>query len=169
MSDPSGFDRPGADPSEERPGRLGPTRPQALVAAALVGLVAGWSVRPLALAWSFPAPRVTSVQIGSLFLVALILLLAARATHVALQRRRAPMRAHEAVNRLVLAKSCAVVGALALGAYLGYALTWVGVSAELATQRIVGSLLAALGAGLILLGALLLERACRVRDDVEEP
>ena len=43
---------------------------------------------------------------------------------------------HHAVNRLVLAKSCALAGALVAGGYLGYALSWLGLTdAELAQQR----------------------------------
>lgn len=162
--DPDEPDRPSQEPT----GRLRTTRPQTLVAVGLVGLVSGWAVRPLLVAWDTAAPRVTWIQVGAVHLVALILFLAARATHKALQRRAAPMRAHEAVNRLVLAKSCALVGAVALGGYLGYALTWVGVPAELGPQRIVGSLVAALGAALMVAGALVLERACRVPDDEED-
>ena len=44
----------------------------------------------------------------------------------------------------MLARACALVGALVAGGYLGYALSWVGVSAELADQRVVRSLVAAL-------------------------
>ena len=45
---------------------------------------------------------------------------------------------HQAVNRLVLAKACALAGALVAGGYLGYALSWVGLTdAELAQQRMV--------------------------------
>ena len=35
------------------------------------------------------------------------------------------------MNRLVLARACALVGALVAGGYLGYALSWVGVDTEL--------------------------------------
>jgi hypothetical protein len=72
------------------------------------------------------------------------------------------------VNRLVLAKSCALAGAMVAGGYLGYALSWVGISeAQLAGQRIARSLLAGLASVLIVIGSLLLERACRVRGDDE--
>ena len=89
----------------------------------------------------------------------------ARSTYRTLRLRRGTLRAHEALNRLVLAKACAVVGALATGGYLGYALTWVGTEAELADQRIVRSLVAAIGGALTVVTALLLERACRVGDE----
>jgi hypothetical protein len=72
---------------------------------------------------------------------------------------------HHAVNRLVLAKSCAIVGALVAGGYLGYAVSWIGLEAELAGQRLYRSLLAALASGLLSLAAVALERACRVRKD----
>ena len=55
-------------------------------------------------------------------------------------------------------------GALAVGGYLGYALSWLGVDAELADQRLARSLVAAFASVLVVVTALLLERACRVRD-----
>jgi predicted small integral membrane protein len=115
------------------------------------------------------APRVTWLQVSALFLVAAILLVLARATHRALQQGRPRLRPHEAVNRLVLAKSCALVGALMAGIYLGYALSWVGIDAQLAGERIWLSLAAAVGAAVSVLGALLTERACRVRGEDEQP
>ena len=114
-------------------------------------------------------PRVTWFQPAALFLVAAILGYVARATHVAVQEQRRRLLPHEAVNRLVLGKACAIVGALVAGGYLGYAFSWVGLRAELAGERITLSLLAAAGALLTTTAALLLERACRVRDDDEEP
>jgi Protein of unknown function (DUF3180) len=136
---------------------------------ALVGLVAGWAIRPVASALGTPAPRVTWLQVSALYLVAAILLVLARATHRAVQQGRQRLRPHEAVNRLVLAKSCALVGALVAGGYLGYALSWVGIEAELAPERIVHSLAAAGGAVLSVVGSLLTERACRVKSDDDEP
>ena len=62
----------------------------------------------------------------------------------------------------MLAKACALVGALVAGGYVGYALSWVGLAAELADQRMLRSGVAALGGLLTCGAALLLERACRV-------
>ena len=70
------------------------------------------------------------------------------------------------MNRLVLAKSCALAGAMVGGGYLGYALSWLGIAeADLAKQRMVQSLLAGVAGLLIVAGSLLLERACRIRED----
>jgi hypothetical protein len=157
------------EPPSPDPRRLGTTGTRTLTTLALLGLVAGWALRPVCMALGNPAPRVGWLQVSALYLVAAILLYLARATHRAVQQRRHQLRPHEAVNRLVLAKSCALVGALVAGGYLGYALTWVGVDAELAPERIVHSLAAVGGAVLSVVGSLLTERACRVRGDDEEP
>ena len=160
---------PTEPPQEPDPRRLRTTGPKALTSLALIGLVAGWAIRPVCNAVGTPAPRISWLQVSALYLVAAILLFLARATHRAVQQGRQRLRPHEAVNRLVLAKSCALVGALVAGGYLGYALSWVGIDAELASERIVHSLVAVGGAVLSVLGSLLTERACRVRGDDDEP
>ena len=81
----------------------------------------------------------------ALFLVAAILAGTAWATWRTLHVHGHRLEPHRAVNRLVLAKACALVGALAAGGYAGYALSWVGMAAELADQRMVRSGIAALG------------------------
>jgi hypothetical protein len=108
------------------------------------------------------------IQVGALYLVAAIIGATAWVTHRALQVRRERLRPHEAVNRLVLAKACALAGAVVAGGYLGYALSWVGSEAELSGERITLSLLAAGGAALTVVGSLFLERACRVTGDEDE-
>jgi lysylphosphatidylglycerol synthetase-like protein (DUF2156 family) len=156
------------DREPERPeGRLRTTSPGVLVGLLLAGIVVGRLVRPVAVAWDLTAPRVTWVQGAVLYLAAVILFAVARATYVAVHQRRQRLQPNQAVNRLVLAKACAITGAAVAGGYVGYALSWVGAAAELARERVLLSLVAALGAALTAVGALLLERACRVRDDGE--
>ncbi len=157
---------PGPEEPPEPPpsGRVRTTAPGALLATGLVALVLGWAVRPTALALDLSAPRVSWVQVGVLYLVAGILVLMARATQRAVAGRQ-PLRAHEAVNRLVLAKACALAGAAVAGGYLGFAFSWVGIDAELAGERMLRAVIAAVGGLLVVAAALLLERACRVRPD----
>jgi hypothetical protein len=89
-------------------------------------------------------------------------------TYRDLRRRGHVLEPHMAVNRLVLAKACALAGAMVAGGYFGYALSWWRVSeAALAQQRIVQSLVAGAAGVLIVVGSLLLERACRVREGDE--
>lgn len=159
MTEPSG-------PGNGEPfGTLRPTPPVVLAGWAVVGLAGGWLVHPLAERISGTAPIVSWLQPLALFLVVAILAVTAQATWRTVQVRRERLLPHQAVNRLVLARACAFVGALAAGGYLGYALSWIGVDAELADQRMVRSLVASAGSALVVVTALLLERACRVRDD----
>ena len=163
--------QPDPDHGHERepgPGRLSTTGPGLVAGWALAGLVAGRALRPLLTAADRTAPQVGWVQAAVLYLVAAILGSAAWATHRVVQVRRARLRPHEAVNRLVLAKACALAGSVVAGGYLGYALSWVGASAELSGERVLWSLVAAGGAVLTVTGSLLLERACRVSDDDAE-
>jgi len=157
--DPDLEQGPGGGPSG---GRLRTTDPRVLVALGLVGLVVGWGVRLLAVELGFATPRVGWVQVGVLVLVAAVL------GSVAWLTRRERPAAHHAVNRLVLAKSCALVAAFMTGGYLGSALSWVGIEAETASSRIVTSLVAALAAGVAVAASLALERACRIKGDPGE-
>ena len=168
--DPVDQDPPEPDegpPGQGGPGRLRTTGPGVLLGSFLAGLVGGWAVRPIAVGLDATAPLVTLLQGLVFYLVAAILLGVARATHRAVQQRQR-LRPNEAVNRLVLAKSCALTAALVAGGYLGYALSWVGVDAELSSQRILLSLVASVGAALAVGASLLLERACRVRGGDDE-
>jgi lysylphosphatidylglycerol synthetase-like protein (DUF2156 family) len=160
-------------PSDEEPDgpaperRLQPTSPATVGGSVMVGLVAGWLLHPIADRVASP-PVVSWLQPIALFFVGAVLLATARATHRALHVRREYLEPHRAVNRLVLARACVVVGGLVAGGYAGYALSWLGVPGELADDRILRSLVAAAAAVVIVVGALLLERACRVRKDHED-
>jgi len=61
------------------------------------------------------------------------------------------------------------VGCLVAGAYFGYALSWIGVDSELAAERAVRSTVAGLAGVLVVVGGVLLERACRVPPADQEP
>ncbi len=157
---------PDGEPSD---GRLRPTTPASITAWAVVGLVGGWLLRPLAERAQGTAPIVSWLQPLALLFVAAILGATAWITWRTLHVRREYLEPHRAVNRLVLARACALVGALVGGGYAGYALSWLGVDTDLATQRVWRSAVGALGGVAITLTALLLERACRVRSGDSEP
>lgn len=156
-----------SDPEPDS-GTLRPTAPLSLLGWALVGLVGGWAVHPLSERLGVVPPLVTAPQPLALLLLAAILGYVAWATHRAVQVRRERLEAHKAVNRLVLARASALVGALVAGGYLGYAISWIGDPAELADERLVRSLIATGCAVAAMVAALLLERACRVRKDDSE-
>ena len=151
-------------PPEPPAGHVHPTGPGAIVGFALTGLVLGWLLRPLSIRVNGSAPTVGWIPVLALVLGAVILGAVAWVTHRDLHRRGHVLEPHKAVNRLVLAKACALAGAMVAGGYFGYALSWWRVSeAALAQQRMVQSLVAGAAGMLIVVGSLLLERACRVR------
>jgi hypothetical protein len=156
---------------EEEPsggGQLRPTSAGALAAWAGAGLVGGWFLRPVAERMQGTAPIITWLQPLALFFVAAILGATAWITWRTLHVRRDWLEPHRAVNRLVLARSCALVGALVAGAYFGYALSWLGVDTELGSQRVWRSVAAGIAGVSITTTAMLLERACRVRSDEDD-
>nr|WP_218855793.1 DUF3180 domain-containing protein [Nocardioides daedukensis] len=138
-----------------------------MAAWGVVGLVGGWALRPLTQNYADSSPVVTWLQVAALVFVAAFLAGTAWVTHRTISRR-SWIDPHKAVNLLVLAKACALVGALVAGGYAGYAIAWIGEPAELAEQRMIRSGLAAVAGLAMCVAALLLERACRVRDDGEE-
>ncbi len=163
---------PGPDDDEEPPvgpGRLRPTSAGVLTGWAVVGLVGGWLLRPVSERLRGTAPIVTWAQPLALVLVAAILGATAYVTWRTVHLQHQRLDPHRAVNRLVLARACAMVGALVAGGYLGYAVSWMGVDTELADQRVWRSALAGVAGVAIVITALLLERACRIRSEPTEP
>jgi high-affinity Fe2+/Pb2+ permease len=137
------------------------TRPAHLGGFALVGVVAGWLIRRVDLLDGEAPSRLGWAQPGALVIVGALLLVAARAMRKARTdvSRRLPPR--QAVNRLVTAKACALGGAALTGAYLGYALAWLGSGSEVAASEMLRGALTALAAAFLCAGGLILERACR--------
>ena len=158
------------DPDEhESPGSLRPTSAWSLFLAALLGLAGGFLLRVVAVPVLGSPPLIGWAQGLVLFFVAAIIGYVAWHTWQTIHVRRVRLEPHKAVNRLVLARACALVGALVAGGYTGYALTWIGDPAELADQRLLRGLVAAAGGLLVMIAALFLERACRVPKDDPEP
>jgi hypothetical protein len=157
----------GLDPDDPEPpepgGQLGTTTVGAIVGFAVVGLVLGWLVRPVSLRSGGTAPTVSWLPVLALLFVAVIVGSVAWSTYRLIHRRHERLAPHHAVNRLVLAKACALTGSLVAGGYFGYALSWLGLTeAALARQRVVHSVIAGAAGVLLVTGSLLLERACRV-------
>lgn len=156
-----------ADPPE--PGRLRPVPVATLAGWAGAGVVVGWLVRPISERWSGSAPVVTWVPALALLFVAAVLATTARATRRAMRGERERPDAQRMVNRFVLARACALVGAVVAGIYLGFALSWIGNGSDLAAQRILRAAAAAAGAVAMTTAAVLLERACRVGSGSDAP
>jgi ABC-type sulfate transport system permease component len=136
-----------------------------LVGWSLVGLVLGWSLRPLGIRLNGTAPTVGWLPVLALAFVALVMGSVAWSTYRSVQRRRERLEPHHAVNRLVLGKSGALAGAVVAGGYFGYALAWVGLADTDPQQRLLHALLGGVAGVALVVGSLLLERACRVTED----
>lgn len=164
LPEPDPLDGPDPDGSEEPQGSLRPTPPTVLVGWAVTGLVLGWALHPVSERLGRVPPLVTWGQPLALLLLAAILGYVAWATWRAVHVRRERLLPHQAVNRLVLARASALVAALVAGGYLGYGLSWLGDPAEMGDDRLWRSLAAAAAGALGVVAALLLERACRIRN-----
>jgi len=150
-------------------GHLRATSAASLAIAAVLGLVSGWLLRPVMVRATGTAPFVTWVQALALVFVAAVLAYVAWHTWQTIQVQRRRLEANRAVNRLVLARACALVGALAAGGYAGYGITWLGDASELAGERLLLCAVAAIGGLLVMAASLVLERACRVPPDDPGP
>lgn len=152
---------PPPEQDEEEPqGHLRPLGPGPLVVVGVVGLVAGWSIRPVALHANRVAPHVPPISVAVVFFAAAAVFAAAWTTWRQVHRLRRRLPAHQMVNRFVLARSSALVGAFVLGGYAGNGISHLGVGEQL-TQTWWSFAGSVGGLGMLVAG-LLLEHACRV-------
>ncbi|NPD04943.1 DUF3180 domain-containing protein [Nocardioides sp. zg-1308] len=154
--------QPGPDDEPSEPhGSLRPTSARALTTCAVVGLVLGWGIHPLMVRVGGSAPLVSWSQALALVLVALIMSFLAWHTWQTVQVRGERLEPHQAVNRLVLARACALGGTLVGAGYVGYAVSWLGDDSQYADRWILRALVAAVAGAVVALASLALERACR--------
>lgn len=142
---------------------------RSLAIAGVLGLVLGWVVTRAVSRVTGTPPLVSWLQPLALALSALIVGFLAWHTWRTVQQRGAWLELDHAVNRLVLARACAIAGALVAGGYSGYAITWLGDASERADDWIARSVAAALASLAVMGGSLILERACRTPGDPDRP
>lgn len=161
---PEGPGPEGPGPQDEPPeprGTLRPTTAGALTVCAVVGLAVGWGVHPVVVRLAGHPPLVSWTQALALVLVAGIMSFLAWHTWQTVQVRGERLEPHQAVNRLVLARACALGGTLVAAGYVGYAVSWLGDQSQFADRWMLRSVVAAAGALGVTLASLALERACR--------
>ncbi|MEJ7634639.1 DUF3180 domain-containing protein [Aeromicrobium sp.] len=149
--------------------RVRPT--SAVLIAALIGsgLVAGRLLPPLIVRLDGTVPRLTWAAPLTLAFAAAVVGAFAWSTWKSLHKEHERMTADHGIKMLSLAKSCAVVGALVAGVYGGFALAFIdALDSPLGTERVTRAGAAAIASLLLLIAALLLERACRVPGDDDE-
>jgi hypothetical protein len=154
--------QPGQDDEPPEPrGSLRPISARALTASAVGGLVLGWAIHPLLSRVTGDPPLVTWAQPLALVLVAAIMTFLAWHTWQTVQVRHERLEVHQAVNRLVLARACAIGGTFVGAGYVGYAISWIGDESQYSERWVTRALVAALAAGGVTVASLVLERACR--------
>ena len=160
---------PGPEEPPEPRGHLRPTSAPALTVCAVVGLVAGWAIHPVMTRIAGGPPLVSWTQALAVVLVAVIMVFLAWHTWQTVQVRGERLEPQQAVNRLVLARACALGGTLITAGYVGYAVSWLGDASLYADRWIARSVVAALGGFAVTLASLALERACRADGGRPQP
>ncbi len=148
---------------EPAPGRMRPTSARLLAGAAGAGLVVGWFGGAVLERVTSAVPNVPWTSGLALLFAAAVLGRLAWTTYRTVHRQRRWIEPHRAVYYLVLAKASSLVGALVAGGYVGFGARFLDdMSAPLPQERVIRSGLVALTAVLVVVAALLLERACKV-------
>lgn len=167
MSEPTSLPDDERESSPEQPPGLGPVSAGAMTGFGVVGLIVGWSMHRIGDHFWGHAPLVTWSQVLAPYVASAVLGVVAWITWGQVQGRRSrpPARLdfQSAVNRLVLARACALIGALIAGGYLGYAMSWLWIQGDYALSPAVRSAITGIGGIIMMLTALGLQRACRVR------
>jgi len=159
LPDTQAGDAPEGEPGG---GHLRPTGAGPVALFAIVGLILGWSVRPLALRWGLNEPVIGTGSVVALFLLAAVVAVTAYLTARS-RREGTRVSSHHAVNKLVLAKACVRVGAITFGGYLGFAIAHIGVAGgDRVTSQIWHAALAAVAGLLVTAASIALESACRI-------
>lgn len=159
---------PPQEPPEPR-GTLRPTSARALTACAVVGMPIGWGLHPVMSRIAGRPPLVSWPQALSLVLVAAIMGYLAWHTWQTVQVRGERLEPQRAVNRLVLARACALAGTVIGAGYVGYAVSWLGDESQYADRWLLRSAVAAFGALGVTVASLVLERACRADGGSPQP
>ncbi len=134
-----------------------------------IGLTIGLLIRPIADRLESSPPRVGWGAATTLFVVAVVVGSLAWNTWQSLHKKHQRMTSDHAAKMLALSRSCVIVGALFAGGYGGFALAFVGdLDTPLGQERAVNGGVAALAGLLLLVVALLLERACRLPEDDDD-
>jgi hypothetical protein len=137
------------------------------------GVIFGVLVRPVAARFGATPPPVGWGAATMLFVIAVLVGGLAWSTWQSLHKKHERMTSDHGVKLLALSRSCLIVGGLFGGSYAGYALSYVrDVDTPLGSDRVLHAGFAGVAGLLLLVAALLLERACRIpggEDDEPEP
>lgn len=135
------------------------------------GVIIGTLVRPLAARMDATPPQIGWGPATMLFTIAILIAGLAWNTWQSLHKKNQRMTSDHGVKMLALSRSSLIVGGLFGGGYGGYALSFVpDVDTPLGSARVWHAGAAAVAGLLLVVAALLLERACHIPGgDDEDP
>ena len=145
--------------------------PLLVVALIGVGVIVGTLVRPLAARMDSTPPQIGWGPATMLFTIAVLIAGLAWNTWQSLHKKHERMTSDHGVKMLALSRSSLIVGGLFGGGYAGYALSFVpDLDTPLGSARVWHAGTAAVAGVLLVVAALLLERACHLPGgDDEDP
>ncbi|HKY58685.1 MAG TPA: DUF3180 family protein [Aeromicrobium sp.] len=145
--------------------------PLLVVAVVGAGIIIGTLVRPLAARMDATPPQIGWGPATMLFTFALLIAAMAWNTWQSLHKKHERMTSDHGVKMLALSRSSLIVGGLFGGGYGGYALSFVpDLDTPLGAARVWHAGGAAVAGLLLIVAALLLERACHIPGgDDEDP
>ena len=145
--------------------------PLLVVALIGVGVIVGTLVRPLAARMGYTPPQIGWGPATMLFTIAVLIAGLAWNTWQSLHKKHERMTSDHGVKMLALSRSSLIVGGLFGGGYGGYALSFVpDLDTPLGSARVWHAGTAAVAGVLLVVAALLLERACHIPGgDDEDP
>lgn len=147
-----------------------PTPALHVVVAIAVGLALGTSVPEIAVRTGQVAPRPGWAAAFLLGALAVGLALTARGTWRNLREDKRSLHSELGIRLLAVAKASALVGALFLGGYGGYALMYLdAMDTAYGRDRVIQSGLAVLAGIAVVASALWLERTLRLPEDDDPP
>lgn len=139
------------------------TRPGILVVLLVLGGALGWSGVAVLQAMGRSVGRAPWSAAGGLAFFAALLLLGAWYMYDRIHRKHRSVDGLTAVRLLALAKASALVGALVAGVYVGLTIRYLpDAGIPDIRERVIRAAVTVLAAVAVTVGALLLERACKV-------
>ena len=137
--------------------------PLFVVALIGAGVIIGTVVRPLAARMDATPPQIGWGPATMLFTIAVLIAGLAWNTWQSLHKKHQRMTSDHGVKMLALSRSSLIVGGLFGGGYGGYALSFVpDLDTPLGSARVWHAGAAAVAGVLLVVAALLLERACHI-------
>jgi hypothetical protein len=133
------------------------------------GVIFGVLVRPVTARLGSTPPPVGWGPATMLFVVAILVGALAWTTWQSLHKKHERMTSDHGIKLLALSRSCLIVAGLFAGGYGGYALSYVrDIDTPLGSDRVWHAGSASVAGLLLVVAALLLERACRIPDGEDD-